>query len=262
MNCFVCSHRMEKYFTKNWEGFPEGEFFRCPNCGITVNKTLYEMDKEDWELFNRECHTYQGADGNTADPRWIERLEAQANVFSELFREGIFEHHARLVDYGCGDAKLSKYFASRINDNNEQIQNYDKFMGLDGYLDDLDMQKGNFDAVITCSVFEHLLGGEDVKEIFSYLSPKGVFCMHTLVCETVPQDSDWFYLFPPHCTLWTNKSMQIIFEKYGFLGCGYHTAAKMWFFFRNEQQFNKLKEQAENFTGKWVFSADFVDYWK
>lgn len=263
MECFVCGREMQKYFVKKFDGvFPEGEFVKCPNCGLVVNQTVYEMDEKEWRLLNLENHFYQGADENVVDPRWTQRLETQANILLQLFKEGVFKHNARVVDYGCGDAKLSRYFRKQGEYNGEQILNYDKFMCTEEYLSDWDMQKGNFDVVITCSVFEHLLGKRDVTEIFSYLSPQGIFCLHTLICEMVPADPEWFYLLPPHCTLWTNKAMQIIFKQYGFVGCGYHTGGKMWFFFRDEQQFIRLMERACNFMDEWIFSADFVDYWK
>ena len=121
---------------------------------------------------------------------------------------------------------------------------------------------GSFDMVVTCSVFEHLLGRPDVDEIVGLLKENGTLCMHTLVCEEVPRDPDWFYLLGGHCTLWTNNSMSLLFEQYGFTGCAYHVQARMWLFFRDRQRFEQLKSKRTLIQGEWIFSDQFVDYWK
>ena len=124
------------------------------------------------------------------------------------------------------------------------------------------MLPGDFDAVVSCSVFEHLLGRRDVDEIIGLLEEKVTLCMHTLVCEEVPQDPNWFYLLGGHCTLWTNASMGLLFQQYGFVGCAYHIEARMWFFFKDRRRFELLKERSPLIPGEWVFSDQFVDYWK
>lgn len=146
-----------------------------------------------------------------------------------------------------------------------KLLKYEKFIRREGdsdYLNDEDMKPGGFDVVVSCSVFEHLLGRPDVDEIIGLLNGKGTLCMHTLVCKEVPQDPDWFYLLGGHCTLWTNKSMGLIFEQYGFTGCAYHVEGRMWFFFKDRQRFELLKSKAPLIEGEWVFSDQFVDYWK
>lgn len=134
--------------------------------------------------------------------------------------------------------------------------------GPSDYLLDRDMIPGSFDIVVTCSVFEHLLGRPDVDEIIGLLNNEGILCTHTLVCEEVPQDPLWFYLLGGHCTLWTNRSMGLLFEHYGFIGCAYHVEARMWFFFKSRRHFELLKKKSSFIQGKWVFSDKFVDYWK
>ena len=146
-----------------------------------------------------------------------------------------------------------------------KLLKYEKFIRPEGdsdYLNDEDMKPGGFDAVVSCSVFEHLLGRPDVDEIIGLLNDRGTLCMHTLVCEEVPQDPGWFYLLGGHCTLWTNKSMALLFEQYGFAGCAYHVEGRMWFFFKDRQRFEQLRSKAPSIPGEWVFSDKFVDYWK
>lgn len=264
MKCFVCGHNMEHYFSKRWEDLMiEGEFVKCPNCGLVVNKTVYEMSPQEWGEVSIAAHRgYQGTNKNDLDPKWIGRLKNQATLFAEMFDNDIFAQQSRIVDYGCGDAKLSSFFKEKVSDKTENILCYDKYMKGNNFLNENQMINGSFDAVVSCSVYEHLIGINDVENIYSLLSKNGVFCLHTLICENIPKDPDWFYLLIVHCTLWTNKSMQITFNRYGFKGCAYHTGAQMWFFFRDKEQYEKLKDKKECFTGEWVFSDDFVDYWK
>ena len=262
MKCFICNREMQKYFSKNWQGKASGSFVRCPGCGMVVNQTMYEMDDREWKKVNVQDHViYQGTDENITDPRWVERLEAQARLFADLFALKVFPAGMKLVDYGCGDGKLSRYFKKKCNTGDE-ILCYDKYMADEGYLSPGDMKPGVFDGLITCSVFEHLLGKQDVEEILSYIKDDGVFCLHTLICEEVPQDPDWFYLLPTHCTLWTNKAMGILFKENGFRGCAYHVEGKMWFFFKDKVQFDLLKKKARQVEGNFVFRDGFVDYWK
>lgn len=249
---------------------PEWDYVHCENCGLVLSRTMYEMTDSEWQRMNDGHRSYQGTDENSVDPNWLPRLHSQANLFADLFASGIWEPDMRAVDYGCGDGKLSDYTENSKKSAGEyicapKILKYDKYMRPAGpcdYLRDEDMRPGSFDMVITCSVFEHLLGREDVEEIIGLLNGSGTLCVHTLICEEVPRDPSWFYLLGGHCTLWTNRSMGLLFEQYGFAGCAYHVEARMWFFFKDRHQFEHLREKSEEIPGEWVFSDHFVDYWK
>lgn len=192
----------------------------------------------------------------------MERIAAQAKVFSELYEIGIFNDNDRIIDYGCGDGKL----ATEVNAlcESKLLLKYDKYMnGSDkGYLCEEDVVPGTFDGVVTCSVFKHLIGKNEVHKVFDLLSKQGIFCLHTLVCEVIPQDPEWFYLLPVHCTLWTNEAMSKIYQDNKFVGCAYNLESQMWFMFRNCNQYKLLMEKQADLPGSWFFSDDFVDYWK
>lgn len=272
MKCFVCGSQMRNYLRKTIEPEPfERNYVRCEKCGLVLCQTLYEMSGSEWEKMNEGHREYQGSDENPVDPNWLIRLHCQAKLFADLAVYGIWEPEMRFVDYGCGDGRLSDYVQNELNVRGEgtyvscKLLKYEKFIRPEGdsdYLNDEDMKPGGFDAVVSCSVFEHLLGRPDVDEIIGLLNDRGTLCMHTLVCEEVPQDPGWFYLLGGHCTLWTNKSMGLLFEQYGFVGCAYHVEARMWFFFRDRQRYELLKSKAPSIQGEWVFSDKFVDYWK
>ena len=234
------------------------QYVRCEDCGLVVAKTLYEMPRENWELLNHECHgAYQHTDALDVDPRWLERLRAQAKILARLVEIGVLEKSARAVDYGAGDGKLSSYLAEKISE--PRLLMFDAYMGGDeNYLAAENLSPASFDFVITCSVFEHLLGAGDVEKIFALLKSDGTAALHTLVCEEIPRDSNWFYLQPVHATFWTNAAMKKIFRRYGFKACAYHVEARLWLMFRDVKKFLRLK----NFARDFVFAEDFVDYWK
>lgn len=95
------------------------------------------------------------------------------------------------------------------------------------------------------------------------MKPNGIFVVHTLVAEEVPKDPSWFYVSGPvHCTMWTNKAMQILYEQQKFRGCAYNLEARTWIMFRNRDLFENLKAVEKNLSGSWFFSDNFVDYWK
>lgn len=240
---------------------------------MVIDQTTYDLDPLVRAKENFEFHaSYQGTDKNAVDPKWIYRIESQSILFAQLFHEKILPLNINAVDYGCGDGKLSEYFLNKyweLEHSNEsmrglpEIKRYDKFMNKNSdYLSDYDMKQKSFDMVITCSVFEHLIGKENVEEIMGLLNEHGIFCLHTLVCEEVPNDPDWYYLLPVHCTIWTNKAMEILYKQYNFKGCAYNVEARRWFMFKENELFLRLKSNSSKVSGTWVFSEHFVDYWK
>lgn len=261
MYCFVCGKEMTGYFIKNWGRGMTGDFVRCPDCGMVINKTMYEMPVREWIQKNEELHSeYQGTNEMKNDPKWLDRINMQGEVILQLYDLDIFSVTGNCIDYGCGDGKLAAY----VNRKQQLVLKYDKYMGQgkDGYLKDEEVKPGRFDVVICCSVLEHLIGKTEVDKVFGLIADKGVLCLHTLVCEEVPKDPDWFYLLTVHCTLWTNRAMEILYRNNKFTGCAYNLEAQMWFMFRDRGQFQKLQDAKHRLKGTWFFSDNFVDYWK
>ena len=261
MKCFVCGGEMRPFMKKYFgmKNLDACEYVRCEECGLVVAETLYEMPRRQWEALNHECHAaYQNTDSLDVDPRWLDRLHAQADVLAELINIGVLEKNFNAVDYGAGDGKLSNFLTEKISV--DWLKKFDEYMARPdkNYLSKKDLKPASFDFVITCSVFEHLLGGGDVKKIFALLKEDGVAAIHTLICEEIPRDPDWFYLQPVHATFWTNAAMKKIFDQYNFNACAYHLESRLWFMFRDAEKFYLLKKC----SGTWTFSNDFVDYWK
>ncbi len=131
-----------------------------------------------------------------------------------------------------------------------------------GYLSNDEVIPNSFDAVISCAVFEHLFGKNDVDPILSLLNEHGILFLHTLVCEEVPQDPNWFYLTPAHVTCWTNAAMTKLYDTWGYVGCAYNVEARMWMFFKAKEEYLNFQTKKDIIDGTTIFSEHFIDYWK
>ena len=89
------------------------------------------MPKDQWKQINFESRSsYQGTDSNPDDPQWLERLQNQARMFVELFREKIFDPQWKIIDYGCGDGKLADMINEKVESS--PIKKYDEYMSIGG----------------------------------------------------------------------------------------------------------------------------------
>ncbi len=108
-----------------------------------------------------------------------------------------------MLDYAAGYGSLSriadKYFGI-------DLPIYDPFVwASDGrYVAAEDLQ--TYSAVINSAMFEHVTSREDLEELNKLVSDDGCLIVHTVICENIPKDPDWFYLYPPvHTAFHTNK---------------------------------------------------------
>lgn len=266
MNCIVCHSPMEMYFSKDFKGvfdLTSVDYWKCAYCGFVGSKTHREMPAHEWELLNERVHaSYQGTDFAKDDPKWLSRLAAQANIIAQLAEMGIIPRELPWVDFACGDGKL----ADQLTGYGFPTRKFDRYMhgGNDDYLTEEQLSATSYSNVINTSVAEHLLTIEPFDEIASLVSDSGVLSLHTLVRETIPPDPDWFYLVPVHVSFYTNRSMEILFEKYRFKASVYHLGSTMWFWFRDS--INSIETLVENFnrrgTDQLIFKHGFIDYWK
>jgi hypothetical protein len=262
--CIICGHAMVWAFSKRFDcnGLTTADYWRCQNCGFVISGTHADMSPEQWEDLNRSCHqSYQGSDCNPGDPRWLSRLSSQARVIDDCVRIGLLRTDADWIDYACGDGKLSELVAQ----SGHCLGKYDKYMAHeDGYLSDASLVAGSFGFVITTSVFEHLTRREHFDAINGLVGDKGVMGLHTLVRERVPDDPSWFYFSPPHCAFHTNRSMQILFEQWGYQSSVYEVDARLWLWFRDDAGVEAIAREANtrNCGINYYYKRGFMNYWK
>ena len=228
MTCLICNEPTKYFFHKNFDryGLDRVDYHKCSSCGFVYSETHRLLSESSWSELNYACHSsYQGGDENKDDPRWLERLKAQADVLSDTAELGLVAIEGDWLDYACGDGKLSELLRGKKN-----LLKYDKFMHSSGYLNaaQLNQKTELFNFVITTSVFEHLIQRQHYDDIHSLVSEKGVMGLHTLICEDVPCDKNWFYLLPVHCAFHTNKSMSILMKQWGFVESIYNVDARLW----------------------------------
>lgn len=224
--CQICKGDLEYYFTKNFESkiLNEVDYLKCNTCGFVRAETICNLNHDEWDKLNYEFHSnYQHSNENIEDLKWVTRIEIQSKIINKLADLNFISLNESL-DYGCGDAKLSNALR-KISDYN--LLNYDKYMNIATYIKENELRKGKFDFLITTSVFEHILDLEDLDNIVDLIHEKGVMALHTLISDEIPKDPNWFYLYPVHVSFFSNKSMEILFEKWGFKSSLYHPESQL-----------------------------------
>jgi hypothetical protein len=269
MKCFVCGSNMRPYFSKDFNVFnlKRVEYEKCDNCGFVASKTHFEMSSEEWSKLNVEYHSvFMGSEFNDDDHKWLDRLNDQAKILSKLHQAGIINLNKKGVDYGCGDGHLVDLIKK---EGYQGVMKYDKYMmnTNSDYLSEKELKSSKFNTVINTSVLEHIRDYSPIEEINSLFTEDGVFILHTLVKENIDPDPDWFYLLAVHTAFYSNKSMQLIFDRMKFESSLYHVKSRMWFWFKKDsKQIESLPESYNrNSTDPediFIYKKGFVDYWK
>ncbi|MDD5585778.1 MAG: class I SAM-dependent methyltransferase [Alphaproteobacteria bacterium] len=228
--CFVCGGEMLPYFRKRFDsmGLGEVEYVRCVKCGFVQSHTHRHMTEEQWAQLNVTFHQYHFGTGGAGTESGVPYV-AQAEGVQALAQAGVIPQQRPWVDYACGQGNLAK----ELLRHGLVIGNYDKYPPPDatGYLDDDAIRPGRFDLVINSAMFEHVRERRVLDEIVRLRSPEGVFALHTLICDEVPNDPKWGYFVPEvHIAFFTNRSMQQLFGQWGFKSCLYHVPSMFWFF--------------------------------
>ena len=265
--CIVCGGTTEPFLTKHFTEFDLGdvEYDRCTQCNFVFSRNHYQMTDAEWESLNNQwVSQYQGTDFNPEDPRWMERMVTQTAIIGDVAKRGLLPA-GRWLDYGAGDGKLTRALKT------EQGLDFEKYEHssnpAQGYLRADELKSKAFSVVMHTAVMEHLRFTEQLDKLFGLVSDEGAMILHTLVAEQVPQKADWFYLLSVHCSFFTNKSMQHLFEKHGYRCSIYNVASRLWVWFKQPpEQVRPLIEKANaemrDPIYQYVFAEKFVDYWK
>ena len=255
----MCEIKIDKL-----SGIGKVDYYKCRSCGFVLSKTHAEMESLKWEILNRNYHTYGESPDNIKEHNPPPYLE-QAMFLKVLMNNSIIS--GNILDWGSGYGTLAgimdKYF-------NVKIKVYDKYMqraeskGID-YIQQSGLSHLTFDTVISSAVFEHIRNREDMEEINKCVADNGALVVHTVVCEEVPKDPDWFYLGAVHCAFHTNKSMKLLMDQWGYKSSIYCPLAKSWVLFReNRTNINQLVKKINlEFQFQYLYYKNgFMDYWK
>jgi hypothetical protein len=222
MKCIICNSDSSYYFSKTYSESPFDEFMReigrvdyykCKQCGFVLSKTHSELGESKWKDLNRlfhHCIENPDNEKKVNQPPYVE----QAMMLSLLGRNGIISTDS-MVDYAAGYGALSNILAKY---HDLQLPIFDPYIQADNssrYIGKFELK--TYKTVINSAMFEHVLRRQDMDRVNSVVDAEGALIIHTVVCENVPNDPNWFYLRPPvHTAFHTNKSMEILMGQWGY----------------------------------------------
>lgn len=270
MKCIICNNNTNLYFTKTYEkqpvcGFMEGvgpvEYHKCAYCGFVISRTHTMLRPEQWKKLNADWHHFFESQDNLTGINQPPYME-QAIMIKLLAHHGVIST-SNWIDYAGGYGSLSsilrKYLSIDLPIYDLYVQNPD--------LEYVDVNNDStYSTVINSAMFEHVLSRQDLDDLNKRVAQGGCMILHTLVCERVPDNSNWFYLDPPvHTAFHTNKSMQLLMDQWGYTCSIYCLRSKCWVLFKKKPYKieQKLSEINQELQSEWfIFKHGFVDYWK
>lgn len=270
MKCVVCDSKMDYYFSKTYDKEPfktmmeeigEVEYYKCPNCSLTMSKTHKYLEQSKWEKLNYDFHHY--LENNKTDINQPPYLE-QALLINVLSKNGIINSDT-MLDYAGGYGSLSKQLKKYFTID---LAVYDPYVQNDGvikYINKKDLTK--YSTVINSALFEHIIDRKSFDDINSFVSESnGAMMIHTRISGDIEANPNWFYLEPPvHTTFHTNKSMEILMEQWEYKASIYCMAARSWILLKSDDEEIEMKVNSINQelqTEYLVYRKSFVDYWK
>lgn len=262
MKCMICSGPMRFYFEKqfNSDGLGVVEYHRCQSCGFVNSKTHLELSEADWVQLNTSWHE---ANNLRTDNPWnrSQRHFNQALMIYLLSRNGMIPD-GNWVDYASGEGGLSSQLHANFG---RRLDSFDKYIKPASFpIGEEALVKRGHALVTNTAMFEHVRERDTLDEIESYVAEGGCLGVHTLVRGEIPDDPDWMYLLPVHCSFFTNTSMALLMEQWGYSCSVYNEHAKMWVMFKQDPDSIRSEAAKLNETMGWEylhFKRGFMDFW-
>jgi hypothetical protein len=272
-HCLICGSISQPYFKKHFDQTKfydqlSMEYRKCSHCGFVHSETLQRMEKSKWVSLNKTCHV---AFEEQLELRIVNQPPyAEMGMILKILIENGLIRSDRILDYAAGYGTLAQVLGSYFD---VQIDCYDPYVTNEAAPNSVkyvsNVEAGSSTCVINSAMFEHVLTRHDLDVVNNCVSDDGVFMLHTLICENVPADPNWFYLAPiVHSAFHTNKSMEILMGQWGYSDALYSPAAKSWFLFKQDSpQTQRLSENIQKINDEFqcellFHKKGFVDYWK
>ncbi len=276
MKCLICSENSHFFFNKRFdppydEYLGVVEYYKCQQCGFVFSKTHAELDQNSWEKINYLFHTYCEDQKNikaTNQPPYLE----QAMLLNVLVKNGLVSVE-KAIDWAGGHGTLSKcltkYFGIKIPvfEKYMQASNVGSELTFGSSVQYIQQSElSAYETVINSAVFEHITKREYFDEINDRVADDGCLILHTVVCENIPQDPNWFYLLPVHCAFHTNRSMELLMYQWGYASSIYCPSAKSWVLLKQKNKRiseDEVKAVNMEFQFNYLYHKNgFMDYWK
>ncbi|MBN1185429.1 MAG: methyltransferase domain-containing protein [Bacteroidales bacterium] len=271
MKCLICNSESRYSFTKKFIEPPYDQFMReigdvnyykCTNCGFVLSKTHSELDKEKWENLNYLVHHYNENPENEKmgnQPPYID----QAMMMHVLGRNGIIDID-NMLDYAAGYGSLSLILSKYLNITLPIFDHYVNKGEQHPYVPVNQLSK--YKTVINSAMFEHIITRDDLEYVNNLVDTDGCLILHTVICENVPEDPNWFYFRPPvHTAFHTNKSMEVLMKQWGYKSSIYCLKARCWVLLRKkiDTYTEAIRSINQEFQTDYLYYKNgFVDYWK
>lgn len=269
MECIICNSKSEIFISKNFSKTPYSfmmedirlvDYYKCCNCGFTISKTHIELETNRWVKLNSDFHHYiENNVSTTNQPPYIDQA-----IMLKLLKENNIINLDSAIDFAGGYGTLSKILKRYFNLDLAIYDPYVQDLNQNNYIKKSELSK--YDVVINSALFEHLYTRESFEEINDLVSDSGFLIIHSVICENIPQDENWFYMEPPvHCSFHTNASMAILMKQWNYEASVYCLSAKSWILIKktNSDLRNKIDLiNSELQTNYFIYKDGFVDYWK
>jgi hypothetical protein len=218
------------------------------------------MPDSDWVRLNTRWHE---ANNEKAINPWSrsQRHFNQALMIHLAHRQGLLGDGPWL-DYASGQGGLSRQLHERFG---LVLRSFDQFIEPTSLpIRASELVERGYDLVTNTAMFEHARDRATLDKIESYVGGDGCLGLHTLVRGSIPQDPDWMYLLPVHCAFFTNQSMALLMQQWGYTCSVYNEHAKMWLWFKSEPGTIAEQASALNRSMGWDYlhyKPGFMDFW-
>jgi hypothetical protein len=224
------------------------------------------MEESVWSELNKSWHHHFETPDSRFEVNQPPYLD-QAVALVLLSRSGMV-NLSNSLDFAAGYARLAslleKYFDRRVNAYDKYVQRSETDVA---YVSESELF--SYDLIINSAMFEHVVERESLDRIEELVADDGVLMLHTVICENIPNDPDWFYFEPMvHTAFHTNRSMEILMKQWGYSASVYCLPAKSWFLFKRDHPAIAELEATvavlnrEINSEAFFYSPGFVDYWK
>jgi SAM-dependent methyltransferase len=125
-----------------------------------------------------------------------------------------------ILEIGCGNG----YFLRKLIEANKNSGcGFDKSLGSNGSDDRLSLlgkyydeqDAGDFDAVISRHVVEHILDNNSLISLLKRKNPSAQYFIETPSLEWIVNHNAFYDIFYEHCSYFSKKSLHFLFERHG-----------------------------------------------
>lgn len=266
--CIICNGETNFFLTKQYtepynQLLESANFCKCKNCGFTFSETIFKMDNAIWVKLNNDFHTLledSSNEKNINQPPYLQQA-----IMLKLLSENKIINGNDILDYAGGLGTLSKIMQKYFD---KEVPIYDPYMKDNNsklkYIDESNLKPVS--VLVNSALFEHVRNRTDLEHVNNCIKDDGVLILHTVVCENIPKNAEWFYITPPvHSALHTNRSMNILMGQWQYESSLYCPASKCWVLFKKEPKnivslINNINQELQ--TEYLFYKKGFMDYWK